>query len=60
MDCMVNNFDKNDWRIWNKNNLVERRTFKRAKNQLPEMECAKQLIKIVRINSLFYIKLLYV
>ena len=47
MDCMVNNFDKNDWRIWNKNNLVERRTFKRAKNQLQEMECAKQLIKIV-------------
>ena len=44
---MVNDIDKNNWRIWNKNNLVERRTFKRAKNQLPEMECAKQLIKIV-------------
>ena len=42
---MVKNND--NWRIWNKNDSVEQRTFKRVKNELPEMECAKQLTKII-------------
>ena len=37
-----------DWRIWNKNDLVEERTYFRATGKLPEMESAKQLRHIIR------------
>ena len=37
-----------DWRIWSKNDLVEERTYLRAKNELPEMESAKQLREIIK------------
>ena len=37
-----------DWRIWSKNDLVEERTYLRAKNELPEMESAKQLRQIIK------------
>lgn len=37
-----------DWRIWNKNDLVEERTYLRAIGKLPEMECAKQLRSIIK------------
>ena len=36
-----------DWRIWNKNDSVEERTYCRAAGELPEMESAKQLRKIL-------------
>ena len=36
-----------DWRIWNKNDLVEERTYSRATGKIPEMESAKQLRKIL-------------
>ena len=40
--------DRNDnWEIWEKNSSIER-SIKRIKKQLPEMEAAKQLVKIVR------------
>ena len=42
---MVEN--KNDWKIWDRDDSVEQRTYKRVKNELPEMECAKQLAKIM-------------
>ena len=35
------------WKIWKRNKNVEARTFKRVKNELPEMESAKQLRKII-------------
>ena len=37
----------NDWKIWQKNSGVER-SIKRIKKTLPEMECSKQLAKIVK------------
>ena len=37
--------NKNSWKIWDKDDSVEQRTYKRVKNELPEMECAKQLAK---------------
>lgn len=40
--------EKLDWRIWSKNDLVEERTYLRAKNELPEMESAKQLRQIIK------------
>ena len=36
-----------DWRIWNKNDSVEERTYPRATGELPEMESAKQLRQIL-------------
>ena len=36
-----------NWRIWNRNDLVEERTYLRATGKLPEMECAKQLREII-------------
>ena len=41
--------DKNtlDWRIWSKNDLVEERTYLRAKGELPEMQSAIQLRHIL-------------
>lgn len=36
-----------DWEIWKKRTRVER-SIKRLKKQLPEMECSKQLAKIVK------------
>ncbi len=36
-----------NWKIWKRNKNVEARTFKRVKNELPEMESAKQLRKII-------------
>ena len=41
----------NDWKIWNKDSDVEMRSYLRAKKELPEMECTKQLVEIV---STFY------
>ena len=37
-----------NWRIWSRNDLVEERTYFRAKNELPEMESAKQLRSIIK------------
>lgn len=42
----IKNKDLN-WRIWNRNDLVEERTYLRATGKLPEMECAKQLREII-------------
>ena len=36
-----------DWRIWNKDDSVEERTYSRASGELPEMESAKQLREII-------------
>ena len=47
---MVEN--KNDWKIWDRDDSVEQRTYKRVKNELPEMECAKQLAKIMSKNQI--------
>ena len=38
----------NNWKIWNKNYKVEQRTFDRLKQNLPEMESAKQLRKLIQ------------
>jgi 2-polyprenyl-3-methyl-5-hydroxy-6-metoxy-1,4-benzoquinol methylase len=40
--------EKNNWRIWNKDAQVEQRTFKRTLGELPEMECTKQLVKLIQ------------
>ncbi len=39
--------DEDRWRIWCKNHEVELRTYQRARGELPEMECAKQLADLV-------------
>ena len=44
---MTNNLKDLDWRIWNKNHLIEERSYKRAIGELPEMESAKQLRNII-------------
>lgn len=36
------------WRIWNKDPSVEQRTYKRVTGELPEMECTKQLVELVK------------
>ncbi len=41
----------NDWKIWDKDSNVEMRSYLRAKKELPEMECTKQLVDIL---STFY------
>ena len=35
------------WRIWNKDESVEQRTFQRTTGELPEMECTKQLVSLI-------------
>lgn len=35
------------WRIWNKDESVEQRTFHRTTGELPEMECTKQLVNLI-------------
>ncbi len=35
------------WRIWNKDDSVEQRTYKRVTGELQEMECTKQLVELV-------------
>jgi len=35
------------WRVWNRDASVEQRTFQRATGELPEMECTKQLVRLV-------------
>lgn len=35
------------WRIWNNDDKVEMRTYKRATGELPEMESTKQLVELV-------------
>ncbi len=35
------------WRIWDRDDSVEQRTYQRAAGKLPEMECAKQLTELV-------------
>jgi len=37
----------NQWRIWDRDDSVEMRTYKRATGELPEMECTKQLVRLV-------------
>ena len=39
---------KKKWNLWKKYPMMERRTFLRARGLVPEMECTKQLIKIIR------------
>ena len=39
---------ENNWRIWNKDDKVELRTYQRAVGELPEMESAKQLVNVMR------------
>ena len=39
---------ENNWRIWNKDDKVELRTYQRAVGELPEMESAKQLVEIIK------------
>lgn len=36
-----------DWRIWNRDDSVELRTYQRATGELPEMESTKQLVKMM-------------
>jgi SAM-dependent methyltransferase len=38
---------KEIWRIWNKDESVEQRTFLRTTGELPEMECTKQLVNLI-------------
>lgn len=38
----------NNWKIWNKDESVEQRTFDRTLNILPEMESAKQLSLLIK------------
>ena len=35
------------WRIWDRDDSVEQRTYERVMGKLPEMECAKQLTSLV-------------
>ena len=35
------------WKVWNRDDKVEQRTYKRATGELPEMECTKQLVSLV-------------
>jgi len=39
--------EKENWRIWDMDESVEQRTFKRVTGELQEMECTKQLVQIV-------------
>jgi SAM-dependent methyltransferase len=36
------------WRIWDRDDSVEQRTYERVVGKLPEMECAKQLASLVK------------
>lgn len=36
-----------NWKIWDKNDSVEQRTYKRVTGELPEMESTKQLVELV-------------
>jgi hypothetical protein len=38
---------KETWKIWDKDDSVEQRTYKRVTGELPEMECTKQLVNLV-------------
>ena len=38
---------KETWKIWDKDDSVEQRTYKRVTGELPEMECTKQLVSLV-------------
>lgn len=44
----MENVKENNWRIWNKDDKVELRTYQRATGELPEMESAKQLARIIK------------
>lgn len=35
------------WRVWDRDDSVEMRTYKRATGELPEMECTKQLVRLI-------------
>jgi SAM-dependent methyltransferase len=37
----------NIWKIWDRDDSVEQRTYKRVTGELPEMECTKQLVDLV-------------
>lgn len=43
----VNMIDK-EWKIWDKDDSVEQRTYKRVTGDLPEMECTKQLVNLIK------------
>ena len=40
-------FKQEVWRVWNKDDKVEMRTYKRVTGELPEMESTKQLVELV-------------
>ena len=44
---MNDSIKKEAWRIWNKDDKVELRTYKRVTGELPEMESTKQLVELV-------------
>jgi 2-polyprenyl-3-methyl-5-hydroxy-6-metoxy-1,4-benzoquinol methylase len=44
---MNDSIKKEAWRIWNKDDKVEMRTYKRVTGELPEMESTKQLVELV-------------
>lgn len=45
---MNDSIKKEAWRIWNNDDKVELRTYKRVTGELPEMESTKQLVELVR------------
>lgn len=40
--------NKQNWKIWDKDDSVEMRTYKRVTGELPEMECTKQLVNLIQ------------
>jgi 2-polyprenyl-3-methyl-5-hydroxy-6-metoxy-1,4-benzoquinol methylase len=42
-----NDMTAGSWKIWNKDDSVEQRTYKRVTGELPEMECTKQLVEMI-------------
>ena len=45
---MKDNMTAEKWKIWDKDDSVEQRTYKRVTGELPEMECTKQLVDLVK------------
>ena len=39
---------ENQWRVWERDHSVELRTYQRVRGELPEMECTKQLVDLVK------------
>ena len=36
-----------DWKIWDRDDSVEMRSYKRTTGELPEMESTKQLVQLI-------------